>query len=239
MSVKTESILGTIGYMGGIMNVPEPFCFAWGNMLVYSQEALCQPGEHIHPDHTKLSLHDYARNDLLSRMRGDWMLMLDTDVAFEPDFAARLVGTMYRHNVDVLTGCYVYKKPPHYPVLYLYNPETGRQDEIVARWDRNREIFPIDSAGGGCLLVKRQVFERITGELNENPFDRIDNKGEDHSFFYRLRKLNIKAYCAWKVQMQHLEYVGFTLDDYVPDPEVAHEFVREGFSDIEAARALA
>jgi len=28
-------------------------------------------------------------------MQGDWLLMFDTDVAFEPDMAARLVMTMY------------------------------------------------------------------------------------------------------------------------------------------------
>lgn len=227
--MKHERIIGTIAYMGGVMATPEPFTWAWGNMLVYSQAALCQPGERIEPDKSKYSLHDFARNDVLSRMYGDWILMLDTDMAFDPDFAARLVMTMQRYDVDVLTGIYSYKREPHYPVLYLYNPETERH-EVIARWDRSSEIFQVHSAGAGCLLVRRRVFERITAQLGENPFDRLGSKGEDHSFFTRLRRLGVKAYCAWKVEAQHLEYVGITPSvHYRGEGKVDNEFTIEGF----------
>jgi hypothetical protein len=213
-----HSIIGTVGYMGGVMSVPEPFTFAWGNMLVYSHEALCQPGEHIHPDRTKFSLHDWGRNDLVARMKGDWIFMLDTDCSFEPDLCARMVATMYRHDVEILTGIYSFKAEPHLPVLYIWNEKTERH-EIVAKWDRTRwdgknEIFQVDSAGGGCLLVRRRVFERITSELKENPFSRKEAKGEDHSFFMRTRQLGIKAYCAWKIEVQHLEYLGITPSEH-------------------------
>lgn len=229
--MKHERIIGTIAYMGGVMATPEPFTWSWGNLVAFTPQALCQPGEHVHPDRTKLSLHDYGRNDLAGRMKGDWLLMLDTDMSFEPDLAARLVATMHRYGVDVLTGIYSYKSPPHLPVLYMLNPDTGKH-EIVARWDRSVEIFPVHSAGAGCLLVRRKVFERITAELNENPFDRYGGKGEDHSFFARLRKLGIPAYCAWKVEAQHLEYLGITPSanyEGAEDNEIASLFEVEAF----------
>lgn len=226
--LNEQTIIGTIAYLGGVMSLPEPFTWSWGNLAVYSHEALCQAGEHIHFDRAKQSLHDYARNEILGRARGEWILMLDTDVAFDPDFAARLVMTMYKFNVDVLTGIYSYKRPPHYPVLYLWNHETDRH-EIVNNWDRTSDIFQVHSAGGGCLLVRRQVFERITSALGESPFNRIQNKGEDHSFFIRCRTLGIPVYCAWKVEMAHLEYWGITpSQDFIPDPQAAHEFTVEG-----------
>lgn len=218
--------IGTIAYLGGVMAVPEPFNWAWGNMLVFSHEALCGENEHIHIERTKLSLHDYARNELLRGMRGEWILMLDTDVTFDPDLAARMVATMMKYRVDVLTGLYCYKAPPNYPVLYVHNKENDRH-EIVAGWDRSLEIFPIDSAGAGCLLVRRPVFERITKEFKCNPFDRMPGKGEDHSFFIRCRELGIKAYCAWQVQLQHLNYYGVSLADYDPPAKPDHEFDME------------
>jgi len=225
-----QKLIGTIGYMGGVMSLPEPFAWSWGNMLSYTKEALCQPNEHVLAEKTKLSLHDWARNELVSRMQGDWLLMFDTDVAFEPDMAARLVMTMTRYDVDVLTGIYCYKSPPHFPVLYVWNPETEKH-ETIAKWPRNQDLIPVSSAGGGCLLVRRRVFERITSELNENPFDRYPGKGEDHSFFMRLRKLGIKPACAWKIEMQHLEYVGLTpSQNYIEPEEGSHEFEMEGFA---------
>lgn len=226
--VEEQKIIGTIAYLGGVMAMVEPFTWSWGNMLVYTHEALCQPGEHIHIDRAKQSLHDYARNEILGRARGEWILMLDTDVAFDPDFAARLVATMYRFNLDVVTGIYSYKRPPHYPVLYIFNHDTERH-EIVNNWDRTSDIFQVDSAGGGCLLVRRRVFERITGDLGESPFNRIKQKGEDHSFFIRCRTLGIPCYCAWKVEMAHLEFQGILpSEDFQPDSESSHEYVVEG-----------
>lgn len=189
------------------MSVPEPFAWAWGNMRAFTQEALCGPHESLQAERSKVSLHDFARNDLVARMRGDWILMLDTDIIFEPDLCARMVSMMYRRDLDVLTGIYSFKVPPHYPVLYMYNHESEK-NEVVADWDKNAELLRVDSAGAGCLLVRRRAFERIAKELGENPFDRIGRKGEDHSFFDRLRKLAIPLWCAPSIEVQHLEYFG-------------------------------
>jgi hypothetical protein len=225
--------IGTIGYMGGLMSLPEPFLWSWGNMLLYSQEALCGADEnevqHIHVEKSKFSLHDVARNDLVRRMQGDWILMFDTDTAFDSDLGARLVATMRRFNLDVVTGIYCYKSPPHYPVLYLYN-HASKRNEVVADWHRSAEVFQVDSSGAGALCVRRNVFERIVAELEENPFDRIGAKGEDHSFFQLLRTLQIKTWCAWKAEVQHLEYVGLVPSQHFrPEREPDHIFERETF----------
>lgn len=228
-SNRRARIIGSIGYMGGVMSTPEPFTFSWGNMLVYSQEALCNPGEHIHPVRAKSSLHDFARTELVAAMKGDWLLMLDTDVAFEPDFAARLVGTMNRYRLDIVTGIYSYKTPPHAPVVYMFNHESQRHEQIV-EWDRSTEIFNVDSAGGGCLLVRRSVFERITHAFRENAFARMGTKGEDHSFFTRARELGIQAWCAWKVEMQHLDYRGILPSvDFTMDVDAPHQYETAAF----------
>jgi hypothetical protein len=128
-----------------------------------------------------------------------------------------MVRMMYRTEADVLTGLYAYRQPPHYPVLYVWNPNTQRHD-IVASWDKSAEVFRIDSAGAGILLVKRKVYDRIKRELKERPFTRIGQTGEDHSFFTRLRKLDIPAYCAPRIEAEHLEWVG-TLASRDFDPE--------------------
>jgi hypothetical protein len=221
-----HSQIGTIGYLGGVMSVPEPFCFALSQLVCFTHEALCQPGQSIHIERTRLSLHDYARNDLVSRMRGDWLLMLDTDLTFEPDLAARLVRFLELRDLDVVTGCYGFKGEPHFPVAYLHEPKSDRH-ELIAQWDQKLDLVPVDSAGGGTLLIRRRVFERITRELHENPFDRYAGKGEDHSFFIRCRKLGIQPYWAPRCEAGHLAYYDVRPSrDYVAPDRVDHEFVR-------------
>lgn len=205
--------IGTIGYMGGIMSLPEPFVWSWSQMMQFNQESLCQDDQQIHYTRAQFSLHSAARNQMVQEMKGDWLLQLDTDMVFDPDFAARLVYTMERYKLDIVTGLYVYKSNPSIPTLYMFNEETKHHDPIGNGWDDSTEIFPVDSAGGGCLLVRRKVFERIMSETHQYPFEMIPPMGEDHSFFMRARKCGFQPYCAWKVQAAHLGY-----------KQVTHEF---------------
>ena len=191
--------------MGGIMALPEPFVWSWTQMIEFNREALCQDDEQILYERAQLSLHSAARNSLVAKMRGDWLLQLDTDMVFDPDFCARLVGTMERYKLDIVTGLYTYKNYPQIPTLYMFNPANGHH-EPIGGWNEDVEIFEVDSAGAGCLLVRRSVYERIMAELHQPPFEMTVPYGEDHSFFMRARKLGIKAYCAWKVQAAHLGY---------------------------------
>lgn len=214
-----QKTLGTVGYMGGIMALPEPFVWSWTQMIQFNAEAV--QGGKIDYVRTKYSLHSAARNDLVHQMRGDWLLQLDTDLVFDPDFVARLLTIFERYKLDILTGMYVYKSQPAIPTLYMFNKESGLHEHI-GQWDEDCEIFEVDSAGGGCLLVRKEVFERIVNEIHQPPFEITPPYGEDHSFFRRARKLGYKAYAAWKVQAAHLGY-----KEVVHQPDYSLSVVRE------------
>lgn len=214
--------IGTVSYMGGLPALLEKFCWSWGQMLQFNAETFSEGTDYIHYMRSTISDHAPARNNLAAKFLGDWLVMLDTDHEFDPDVVARLVRLADTYEIDVLSGVYQMKNPPHVPVLFQWvklaegNEELGLQPMVA--WDKRAKILQIGSAGGGCLFIRRKVFDAIATEWpNEGAFDKINPFSEDHSFFIRCRKLGIKAYAAMDVHCNHLRVVPVTLDDLHAD----------------------
>ena len=203
--------IGSCVYMGGVPAVLEKFCWSWGQLVQCNAEMLCKPGEYVHYERATFSDHAPARNGLVKSFKGDFLLMLDTDHQFEPDLCVRMRTLMQSFNLDVLTGVYCYKSAPHVPLLYA-ETEVGYQP--VAKWDGDFRLFQIDSAGAGCLMVNRTVFDRIKRELKQEPFDRIHPFSEDHSFFRRCKQLDIDVWFDPKIEAKHLNIQAVGLDDF-------------------------
>lgn len=211
----TNRCIGTVARMGGCPALLTEFTDSLVDMVVWNAQYLCGVGEVVHyPRPPRVSIHDVARNAIAESMRGDWVLMLDTDHAFEPDLCMRLLNVAQQTEAEVVTGLYTYRQPPHSPVLYRQN---GNGLYPLGAWDEDLSAIEVDSAGAGCLLVYRRVFEVIHEELDEKPFDRISHYGEDHSFFLRLKKLGIKAVCNPRVECHHLQVRPLKLADYNRD----------------------
>lgn len=210
-----KKVIGTVAYMGGIMAVPSPFVWSWTQMIQYNNQYLVNPEEEIMYDRVTVSYHSFARNYLVKQMRGDWLLMLDTDHQFEPDIVARMLKVMADNpEVEVLSGIYQYVIPPYHPKMFRFNEDLNL--EAIGDWDKKkgRYLVPVGSVGAGCLLVKRNVYNRVRNELKEEPFDIIPPYSEDNSFFRRLKKLGIKAYVDPSIEYPHLQMRPVTMKDY-------------------------
>jgi len=202
--MKNTITVGTVGILGGVPSLPTPFVKSLLDMANFNNEYLLGNEEQIYYNTADMSYHSFARNRLVYDMRGDWLLMLDTDQTFEPDLLTRLKWVMDKRNIDVLTGLYFKKYPPYEPVIYH---DTGDWKlESISEYDKSKEIIEIDSAGGGCLLVKAKVYNAIIDKFGCMPFMEIPNNSEDHSFFWRLKQIGIQAYCAPHITCGHLEW---------------------------------
>jgi len=210
--LSTTRYLGTVARMGGVPAMLTQFVDSFIDMVAWNQQYLCDAGQFIsYPRPPACSVQDITRNMLAESFHGDWLLQLDSDHQFEPDLVARLLNVAQHTGAQVVTGLYQFKAHPHSPVLYR-RLEDGFYP--LVEWDRQANAMIVDSAGGGCLWVKREVFDRIRTELGEKPFNRYDELSEDHSFFVRLRKLEIPVVCAPKVECHHLIVKPVALADY-------------------------
>ena len=222
-----KKVLGTVAYMGGVPAVLEQFAWSWGQLIQFNTEYMCNPDEIIHYDRASISLHAMARNSLAERMYGDWLLMLDTDHSFDPDILLRLHTKMMTYDLDVIVGAYTFKVPPYTPVAYI---DSTSGYKMIGKWTDDVDLLRIDSAGAGCLLVRRKVFDRIRDELKEQPFDMKDGFGEDHSFFKRLERLEIPVFLHTKAECHHLEVRRLSLKDSDTERVLLSEQIeREGY----------
>lgn len=209
--------IGTVAYMGGVPAVLEKFCWSWGQMVQYNQEMLCGPDQFVHYDRATISDHAPARNHLTSRFLGDWLLQLDTDHEFDPDIVARLVRLADVNDIDVLSGFYQFKNGPCGPVLFQWVGDDPDRQALhpMIEWPGDVPLLQVGSAGAGCLLVRRSVFDRIAREWpGSGAFDRIPPFSEDHSFFVRCKKLGIACYAAMHVRSDHLRVQPVTPDQF-------------------------
>lgn len=110
-----------------------------------------------------------ARNAVVTaaqQVNADWLLMLDDDMVINslvttgPSNAYDFLTTLIGHDKDVCGALYYQRGGHCEPVLMAQVPESKgyrflRDDEITHGLQR------VDVAGGGCLLIKMRVFDKL------------------------------------------------------------------------------
>ena len=132
----------------------------------------------------------------------DYYLAMDDDMAFTPENIRRLID----HDKDIIGAS--------------YSARTSRTDLIVAgflklsndkdNWLRAYDIGlkEVDWTGAGCLLIKKQVFEKMdypywTHDIYEDG-DVRDICSEDIGFCINARKAGYKIYCDLSNRVAHI-----------------------------------
>lgn len=217
--MKYERCVGTVARMWSD-NPPSQFVDSLAQLLLYTQRSVCAPGEFINYTWALSSYHENSRNVFADDVVGDWIFMTDTDHIFAPDLLVRLLRLQEKYNTRVLSGIYTFKYPPHYPVANVWgadlSDQTKKPFEPLHTWDQTKEVIEIGPTGGGCLLVKKDVFQEIRDKLQQNPFGIIPGLSEDYSFFWRCKELKIPTYLAPHVQSHHLmPRMALDVHDYI------------------------
>ena len=212
--------LGTMAYLGAPFQVPDDFCWAWGQMIQFNSEYVCNPDQYIHLCRSVTTDRSASRNILRKLFLGDWLLMLDADQIYQPDLLLRMLILFEGSKLDVLTGIYNSKNHPYPPMIQWRDDEsqyTKNSWRIITGWRPDVRLIEVRRAGAGCLMVRRKVFDRIDQELGEEPFTNKDGASEDFSFFARLDRLGIKAYAAVRIQLGHLVMRSVSMKNFKPN----------------------
>ena len=151
-----------------------------------------------------------SRNALATmaiQMDADYVFWLDSDMVFEPDTLVRMMDTLKKNDLDILTGLYFRRVPPYSPVLFkkldiTCATETADFEEYSSIPE---SLFEVAACGFGCVLMKTDVFFDVQGKFGQM-FAPIGNNGEDVAFCWRARECGYKVWCDPSVVCGHVGY---------------------------------
>lgn len=151
---------------------------------------------------------DAARNDVVRKMLSsdaDYLLFLDADMTHPADLPAKLL----RHDVPLVTARYHMRRPPHHTCAMRW---VGPNAFDCAPVRSGSGLMPVEFAGAGALLIRRDVLEAMRESIGENwfrysrqtrePFEFTIS--EDMHFFWEARKAHFLPYLDWDTVCGHL-----------------------------------
>ena len=171
-----------------------------------------------------------GRNQLAFRFMqaydAEWMLMLDSDQQLTVEGFDKLCAAAHDTERPIVAGLYFGAwggdfYPTPVPLIFLEHPERPGRFTPIQGYPRD-QVIPVDSAGTGCLLVHRSVFEKIAAEAGPHEMAHFDDGtsaarwcwfrdmpvngdwfSEDHFFCARAREVGFQLHAHTGVMLPH------------------------------------
>lgn len=148
-----------------------------------------------------------ARNELARqaiKAEADWVLWIDSDMAFAPDLLQRMLKVCTENDIDFLTALCFRRKPPYTPCLFdrLEKVDKGASYTTLMSVPEGR--FQVGGCGFAGVLLSMDVLLSVAARFNGRMFDPIDGFGEDVAFCWRARQCGYDIWCDSEIEMGHV-----------------------------------
>jgi GT2 family glycosyltransferase len=165
-----------------------------------------------------------GRNQLAKVMcdnsEAEWLFMVDSDMAFEPDIVDRLIAAADRAERPVVGALAFAHKTEgaaslggvrYRPVPTIYHWHESDDDAgFVPMLEYPRdEMVPAAATGGAAILIHRDVFETMRDKFGDVWFDPIAHPkhptrfSEDLSFCLRLAAIDVPLWIHTGIKTGH------------------------------------
>lgn len=143
-----------------------------------------------------------GRNSIIAKaleLECTHIFFLDDDMVFKPDVLTRLL----KHaDKDVVTGLYLMRNYPHFPVVMDEGPYEDGKCKFVFLTDQ-QGLIPIVNCGFGFVLIKTEVFKKL-----ERPWVTLgeiikDEWCDDVAFFNKVKRAGFEMYCDLGIWAGH------------------------------------
>lgn len=168
--------------------------------------------------------------------RASWLLMIDSDMTFEPTLIDDMLAVADPAHVPVLGGLCFSGGRNHDPYPTIYREVAGTEGDTTFVGVEPIRDYPPDTlckvgaTGAACLLVHRQVFVAMShpwpkgfgtkADGSKNPYPWFieglttpdgEPIGEDVAFCRRVRQLGIPIHVHTGIRLGHVKH--FVLDE--------------------------
>ena len=190
-----------------------------------SQYVTGEQGDMIHLQSSP-RIHE-ARNqavDLFAQLeqQPEWLLMIDSDMTFEPDLLERMMQVADRERVPILGGlCFGGGRANDpFPTIYRLTQEDNYAS-LDKVYDYPRDtLVKVGATGAACLLVHRSVYAAMhkafatlaDGRMNPSPWfaegvfgPKGESWGEDTAFCLRAHALQIPIHVHTGIKLGHVK----------------------------------
>jgi len=145
-----------------------------------------------------------------------YVFHLDTDVLPPINTVPVLIQWMEKFDIPIISGLYWAKKPEIMPAAWINTVQEPDQFAFapldINKYKDKQTIVPVDVCGAGCMLVRRDVFEKLDKSDPEKPYFLwgLGRKGlpqisEDFYFCVRcVQELGIHPHIAIPVECGHI-----------------------------------
>ena len=157
-----------------------------------------------------------SRNSLAMmaiQMDADFVFWLDSDMVFKSDTLVRMMDTLKKNDLDILTGLYFRRVPPYSPVLFDKLEQNGEITEFSEFNKIPDELFEVGGCGFGCVLVKADLLREV--QINYGTtFLPMKSYGEDLACCKRIAELGHKMYCEPSARVGHIGHIAIYPEDH-------------------------
>jgi hypothetical protein len=151
----------------------------------------------------------------LHRTDADWLLMIDSDMVFDPDTIYRLWSNARPVERPIVAGhCYAMmaERGP-VPTMWLEAGPDAPGPFIPFEGYPKDALVPVGATGAACLMIHRSVFEKLQAEHPEGyPYPWFEEArwnnlpvGEDLTFCIRARKAGFPIFVDTGLDIGHVK----------------------------------
>lgn len=197
-----------------------------------------RPGENVDIEISMGSVLTLQRNDLVQKMRGQWLLFIDDDMVFEPQSIGQIVDTFYELDAQfaepVIVGGLCFRRAaPYYPTMYRREAPDHGGYRVIETWDK--EVVEVEATGAAFLLVPVTALEAIA-ETPQPPFEvRMQQgrppgffrwqgiRGEDLQFCQDFKAAGGRIFVDTRIEIRHVSEVQVGKEHYLREMALRSE----------------
>ena len=155
------------------------------------------------------ALVDRARNRLVEQMlihpiKPTHLLFLDADIVPPADLLKKLL----KDDKPIVSGLYRRRLPPYEPMAFVTDRKGRYQPIAIGLKEKRGTLRRVDVVGGGCLLIRREVFEKIEPPWFTSQWTEEGHLSEDFSFCEKARTRGFEIFVDRSASALHLEPIG-------------------------------